>query len=131
MPTNKIEEGLRLTLEKRVEQKELAIIMQTSKVDALSTSALIHFLEKAVTTLLAPYIPETHEAVSTEINIRHLKPVGLGELIRCIVHLKFIEDKRLFFDIVILNENHEEVARGAHCRYIVIKQDFEESIKKQ
>ena len=131
MPTNKIEEGLTLTLEKRVEEKDLATIMQTSKVSALSTSALIHYLEKAVTTLIEPYVPEGHEAVSAEINMRHLKPAGLGELIRCTVHLKYIENNRLFFDIVIFNEEHDEIARGAHCRCIVIKKDFEESVKKQ
>ncbi|MDR2928350.1 MAG: hypothetical protein LBV41_09175 [Cytophagaceae bacterium] len=125
-----IEEGIRLTLEKRVEEKELAADMETSDVPVLSTSALISFLEKAVTKLIDPYLPECSVAVSIEINMRHLKPVGLKELIRCTVHLKYVEKNRLFFDVVILNECHEQVAMGAHCRQIVNKDDFVNSVKK-
>lgn len=129
MSTNQIQEGLRLTLEKRVEEDDLAIYRGTAKVAALSTSALIFFLEKAVTTLIAPYLPEGMDTVSSEINIRHFKPVGKGDLIRCIVHLKFVDQNKLFFDVAVLDENHDEVAIGAHGRYLIKKDEFEKQLK--
>jgi fluoroacetyl-CoA thioesterase len=129
MTTNILEEGLRLTLEKRVEPEDLASTLETSRVPVLSTSSLILIIEKAVGNLISPYLKEDEETVSTAINIKHFKPVGLGHKVRCIVHLKFIENKKLFFDIAIFNENHEELAIGAHSRYIVDKSYFESLIK--
>jgi len=129
MSTNQIQEGLRLTLEKRVDADDLAINLGTANVAVLSTSALIFFMEKAVTTLIAPYLPHGMETVSSEINIRHFKPVGQGELIRCIVHLKFVDHNKLFFDVAVLDENHDEVAIGAHGRYLIKKEDFEKQLK--
>ena len=130
MNNNKIEEGLRLTLEKRVENDELAATIGTSKVMALSTSSLILFMEKAVSMLIEPYLEEGTETVSSEINIKHFKPVGEGELIRCLVHLKFIEKNKLFFDVAILDEGHEEIAIGAHSRYIVQLDSFNKLIER-
>lgn len=130
MSTNTIEEGLRLTLEKRVESEELAKNIGTSKVSVLATSSLILFMEKAVSMLIEPYLEEGTEIVSSEINIKHFKPVGEGVLIRCLVHLKFIEKNKLFFDVVILDENHEEVAIGAHSRYIVQLEKFNKLIER-
>lgn len=129
MASNQIQEGLRLTLEKRVEAGDLAKNIGTSNVAVLSTSALILFMEKAVTTLIAPYLAEGKETVSSEINIKHFKPVGENELVRCIVHLKFVENNKLFFDVAILDQNHDEVAIGAHGRYIVTKKNFEKLVK--
>ena len=129
MESNALEEGLRLTLEKRVEQSDLASTQETSHVEALSTSKLIMFIERAVATLIAPYLDEGQDTVSSEINIKHFKPVGLGGKVRCIVHLKFIDRKKLFFDIAVFDEYHEEVAIGAHSRYIINLDEFKKTLK--
>lgn len=129
MNTNPLEEGLRLTLEKRVEKEDLASTLDTSGANVLSTSSLILIVEKTVNNLIAPYLNVDEDTVSTEINIKHFKPIGLGQKVRCIVHLKFIDHKKLFFDIAIFDENHEEIAIGAHSRYIINKSRFEASIK--
>ncbi|MDG5800924.1 hypothetical protein QA597_11190 [Marinilabiliaceae bacterium ANBcel2] len=123
-----IEEGLRLTLEKRVKEGDLASSKETSDVKALSTSALISFVEKAVNTLINPYLETDITTVSSEINIKHFKPVFINELIRCLVHLKYIDKNELFFDVSILDKNHDPVAIGAHHRYIVNINKFESSL---
>jgi predicted thioesterase len=129
MESNALEEGLRLTLEKRVEQSDLASTQETSHVEALSTSKLIMFIERAVANLIAPYLDEGQDTVSSEINIKHFKPVGLGGKVRCIVHLKFIDRKKLFFDIAVFDEYQEEVAIGAHSRYIINLDEFKKTLK--
>ena len=129
MSSNKIEEGLRLTLETRVTAEDLAVNIGTSSVPVLSTSALIRLMEKAVTSLIKPYLPDGKETVSSEINIKHFKPVGENALIRCMVHLKFYEKNKLYFDVAILDQNHDEVAIGAHNRYLVDKIEFEQLAK--
>jgi fluoroacetyl-CoA thioesterase len=125
MSSNQIEEGLRLTLEKRVKTEDLAFSVGTARVRVLSTSALILFMEKAVNALIYPYLQEGEEAVSSEINIKHFKPIGENEIIRCIVHLKFVEKNTLFFDVAILDEYHDEVAIGSHVRHVVNMSTFE------
>jgi len=124
MSKNTIEEGIRLTLEKRVENESLALSLGTSNVRALATSSLIHLMEKAISMLVEPYLEKGTTTVSSEINVKHLKPVGEGMLIRCMVHLKFLEKNRIYLDVVVLDENHEEVAIGAHCRQIVKADEY-------
>ncbi len=130
MGLNQIQEGLRLTIEKKVGSEDLAKSIGTSKVAVLSTSALVLFMEKAVTTLITPYLEFGTETVSSEINIKHFRPVGLNETIRCIVHLKFVEGNKLFFDVAILDKDHNEIAIGAHGRYIVNIEEFESLVKE-
>ncbi len=114
-----LKEGLMHSIEMRVGQNDLADNLGTAKVQVLSTSALIQFMERAVFALIKDYIPDGYATVSAEINIKHLKPATIGTLIRCIVHLKFVDDCKLFFDVAVLDELHDTVALGAHERRIV------------
>lgn len=119
MSGKKIQEGLRHTVTKKIINADLASSVGTSKRDCLSTSSLILFIEQTISSLIDPYLSVDETSVSSEINIKHFRPALVDETIRCIVHLKYVDNKKLFFNVAVLNEIHEEVAVGAHSRIII------------
>lgn len=119
MAENKIQEGLRHTVVKLVSKEDLASTVGTSKKESLSTTALVLFIERTISSLIEPYLEDDEASVSSEINIKHFRPAYQNEAVRCIVHLKYIDKHKLFFDVAVLNEEHNEIAIGAHSRSII------------
>lgn len=119
-----LKEGMTHSVETRITNIDLADFLGTAKVQVLSTSSLIRFMEKAAFSMLKEYIPAGFASVSTEINIKHLLPTYQNVRIKCNVHLKFIDGNKLFFDIAVVNEADDLVARGAHERRIVNVEKF-------
>ena len=119
MENKNIQEGLRLTVVKTINNNELASTIGTSRSQTLSTSALILFIEKTIFSLIEPYLSEDETSVSSEINIKHFKAANENETIRCTVHLKYVENNKLFFDVAVFDEAHNEIAIGAHSRRII------------
>lgn len=122
--------GKKLTHEKTVLEADLATAYDTGKIPVLSTPALINFMIHTCTQLIEPYLPIGKDTVGIEINIKHLKVVSLGEKLFCTASLKFLDDKKLYFDVVVINENMEEVGAGAHERQIVDAAQFMAKMKK-
>lgn len=119
MRESKIQKGLRHTVVKLVTKEDLASTIGTSKKESLSTSALVLFIEKTISALMEPYLMDDEASVSSEINIKHFKPAYENQSVRCIVHLKYVHGHKLFFDVAVLNEEHNEIAIGAHSRSII------------
>ncbi|HKL72016.1 MAG TPA: hotdog domain-containing protein [Marinilabiliaceae bacterium] len=119
MKEHKIQEGLRHTVVKLVTKEDLASTVGTSKKESLSTTALVLFIERTISSLIEPYLMEDEASVTSEINVKHFRPAHIHESVRCIVHLKFVEGHKLFFDVAVFNEQHNEIAIGAHSRSIV------------
>jgi predicted thioesterase len=119
MENNTIQEGLRQTVIKTITKAELASTIGTSRSKTLSTSALILFIEKTIFSLINPYLTEEETSVSSEINIKHFRAAKENETIRCTVHLKYVENNKLFFDVAVFDVAHNEIAIGAHSRRII------------
>jgi predicted thioesterase len=119
MENNTIQEGLRQTVVKTISNAELASTIGTSRSTTLSTSALILFIEKTISSLIGPYLTEEETSVSSEINIKHFRAAKENETIRCTVHLKYVENNKLFFDVAVFDVAHNEIAIGAHSRRII------------
>lgn len=124
-------ESKKLIREKRVDTHDLATAYGTGKIPVFATPALINFMIQTCTQLIEPYLPPGKDTVGIEINVKHLRIVSEGELLRCTASLKFIDDKRLFFDVVVINEEMEEVGAGAHERLIVDSAQFMAKMENQ
>ena len=103
---NSLRPNIQFSIEKIVEQKDLASSYKTGELDVLSTPAGIIIMEQACIALIKDYLPIGAESVSVEINVKHLRAVKPGTKIICKALLKFIDKYKLFFDVVIVDENH-------------------------
>ncbi|WP_439185464.1 thioesterase family protein [Carboxylicivirga taeanensis] len=109
-----------------IQKVDLASSLQTGKVPFLSTAAMIIYMEQCCVSLIDPNLPFGYDTVSTEMNVRHLHTAKLGEEVICRAHLKFMEGKKLFFDVAMVNKKGESIGIGAHERYIVCHNTFVE-----
>ncbi len=108
----------------KVLKEDLATHLKTGKVPFISTAAMIVYMEQCCVALIDPNLPVGYDTVSTEMNVRHLHTAKIGEEIICRAHLKFMEGKKLFFDVAMLNMDGESIGIGAHERYIVCHKTF-------
>jgi predicted thioesterase len=119
-----IKEGKTLTLHYQVELTDLASFIGTGKVDVLATPAMITFMEQTCVTLIEDLLPEGCDTVSVEMNVKHIGAVPIGKTIKCNAHLKYVDGKKLFFDVAVVDENHKKIGIGAHERYIIQHDEF-------
>ena len=107
-----------------VKKEDLATQLKTGKVPFISTAAMIAYMEQCCVALIDPNLPVGYDTVSTEMNVRHLHTAQMGEEIICRAHLKFMEGKKLFFDVAMVNKQGVSIGLGAHERYIVCHKTF-------
>jgi fluoroacetyl-CoA thioesterase len=112
-------EGLRHTAEMVVKETDLDVYWGIGNRRVLAVPILINFIEQTTNELINPYLAVNFETIAIELNLKHMGQAVQGDLIRCNIHLKFIEDDNLFFDISVIDTEHEEVAHGAHERLII------------
>ncbi len=116
--------GLHLSKKYSISEKDLASTLQTGDVPYAATPSLIIIMEKVICEMLQERLNEAYTTVSAEINVKHMLSLLKGEQATCSVHLKFVEDSKLFFDFAIFNLNEDVVAIGAHERVIVKKEEY-------
>lgn len=122
-----IPEGITLASQMTVTHDHLASF-PLGKIEVLSTLSILKFMEDTCKALLQNQLPEGYDTVSAEMNVRHIAPVKEHQTIYCNVLLKFVDDRRLFFDFVIMDEERNEIALGGQKRHIVNITEFNNSI---
>jgi len=116
--------GCQIDMKIKVRREDLATELKTGKVPFISTAAMIVYMEQCCVALIDPNLPVGYDSVSTEMNVRHLHTAKLGAEIICRAHLKFMEGKKLFFDVAMVDKDGESIGIGAHERYIVCHKTF-------
>lgn len=116
--------GLHISKKYLITEQDLASTLKTGDVPFAATPALIIMMEKIICDKIHHLIPSNNTSVSAEINIKHLLPLSVNDEVTCSVHLKFVEDNKLFFDFAVFNVNEDIAAIGAHERIIVDKNEY-------
>lgn len=114
-------EGLRHTKAMVVKETDLDTYWGIGQRNVMAIPTLISFIEQTVGELLNPYLGNAYESVVAELNMKHERQALLDETIHCNVHLKYIDGENLFFDVSVIDEEHEELTHGAIERMIVPK----------
>ena len=123
-PINYLTIGDELEMTVNVKEKDLDTSLQTGPVPFLSTAATIVYLEQCCVALIDPKLPVGHDSVSVDMCVKHLHTAKKNEEISCKVHLNSISDRKIFFDVVVLNSKGQTVGIGMHERFIVCHQTF-------
>lgn len=122
MKTHRIDalvEGMLFSDEKIIQKVDLDTYWHIGQLDVLATPILIAFIEQTIVKFISQLQGPSFETICIETNIKHLRPATVGEKIHCNIHLKYIDDGKLFFDAAVLNDNKEEIGIGALERQVV------------
>ena len=97
-----IPQGISLSSQLIVGKEHLASHTK-GKLDVISTIAIIKFMEDTCIELVESKLPVGYETVSVEINVKHISPAHENDAIVCNACLKYVDDRRLFFEVAVLD----------------------------
>ena len=104
-----------------VEPRHAIDFAQRGMPAVLSTPWLIWFLEHAARAAVLPVLEPGESTVGMEIQVRHLAPTPVGQVVTCRARVLFAESSEVSFQLEAHDER-ERIARGSH-RLRVIRVD--------
>lgn len=96
----------------------------------LSTPWLVNFLEKAGREALTPLLDEGENSVGMEIEVKHLAPTPVGQVVTCRARVIRVDDRVVDFQVEASDES-EMIARGLHKRAIIEMERFARRVAKK
>ena len=88
----------------------------------LSTPNMVALMEATALELAKAYLEEGETTVGAEIHCRHLAPTPVGMKVSATARLREIERRKMWFDIVVNDENGK-CGEGSHLRIMVQNKD--------
>ncbi len=122
MPLN-LKEGIAGEVEKTVKQEDTAFNHGSVYNGILGTPALLALFEKAAQQSVLAHLPKGFMTVGLEFNIKHLKPVAVGDPIKCISVLKKVNKRYLHFEVNAYTDD-KLVAKGTIIQFAVESDKF-------
>ena len=93
--------------------------------EVFATPAMIALMEETCWKLVQPELEEGQSTVGTKVEIEHLAPSPVGNIVQCKAELIEIDRRRLVFT-VICTDGERIVGRGTHERFIINNTKFME-----
>ena len=113
-----LQPGMKLTLEKIVEEKDTASQMGNGDVEVLATPILIGWMEEVALTLVKPRLPEGFDTVGTVVNMAHLAATPVGMKVRLEAELTKVKGSLLEFHIEAFDEV-DKICTATHGRAVI------------
>jgi len=96
----------------------------------LSTPRLIALVERTARESLYPFLNENERTVGAEIEIRHLAPTPLGQIVTITTRVIGAEARAVDFQFEVRDE-HEVIARGLHKRGVITVEGFARRVARK
>lgn len=115
--------GIENQIEKLVEYEDTAAHYGSGLVEVFATPAMIALMEKTALESVKELLPEGYSTVGISVNITHVKATPKGQIVKCLSHLKAVDDKKLTFSL-IARDNDGIIGTGTHERFIIHIESF-------
>jgi fluoroacetyl-CoA thioesterase len=96
----------------------------------LCTPWLIWFLEHAARAAILPLLESGESTVGTEIQVCHLAPTPVGQMVRCQARVLFAERNEVSFHLEAHDER-ERIARGSHRLRVIRIDRFAQRVRQK
>lgn len=106
-----------------VNQQHTAKVVGSGNLPVLSTPSLITFMENTAFDYCQLYISDVQTTVGIHIDVKHLAPTKIGQMIDIIV-TKVQQEERLFYFTIEAFEGTKLIGKGTHTRAIVTIETF-------
>ena len=124
---HKLEVGLQLQEDYVIKREHASKSVGSGEVEVLSTPSMIAFIEQTSRRCVQPKLPIEHTTVGIRVDVRHLKPVPIGEKLSVTTTLIEINNRKLTFEVKAEWQN-KTIGVGRHERFIVNKKKFLQKI---
>jgi fluoroacetyl-CoA thioesterase len=113
-----LQPGLVATVELKVGDSDTAISLRSGDVPVLATPRLIALCEEAAVLALGDRLDAQHTSVGMRVQVDHLAPTAVGELVTAEATLERVEGRRLVFTVSV-TDHRGLVAAGKVTRVVV------------
>lgn len=96
----------------------------------VSTPNLVGFLERTARETIAPHLEADERSVGIELDIRHLAPTPVGQVIHCTARVIAVDGSKISFQIEA-RDAHEVIVRGLHKRAVIRTESFSRRVKSK
>jgi predicted thioesterase len=118
-----LKSGISALIETVVTENDSAVKYASGTLEVYATPAMIALMENSAKSCVGLHLPSQYTTVGIEVNIRHIKPTGIGSKVKCEAILQEVKGKKLFFNVAAWDEKGK-IGEGTHVRYIVESEDF-------
>ncbi len=125
----KIKPGIKKKIQIKVGPKDTAVQYGSGLVEVFASPAMIALMEKAALEAVAPLLEKGMNTVGSEVNVRHLKPTPVGDVVTCEATLQEVEGRKLVFHVEASDSNGP-IGKGTHTRYIINTERFMSGLNK-
>jgi predicted thioesterase len=113
-----VQPGLAATVELKVSDDDTALAARSGTVPVLATPRLIALCEEATVRALEGCLAADHTSVGMRVQIDHLAPTAVGELVTAEATLERVEGRRLTFTVSV-TDHRGLIAAGKVTRVVV------------
>ncbi len=118
-----VQPGLCGHVELVVAEADTAVAFRSGDVPVLSTPRIVALCEEAAVAALSSSFGGGETTVSMRIQLDHLAPTAVGELVTADARLEKVEGRRLKFSVSV-NDGRGLVAAGKVTRVVVDREHF-------
>lgn len=118
-----LKEGLKLTMEKIVENKDSAKEYGSGLVDVFATPAMIGLMENVSKNSVQDELEEGFTTVGVEVNVKHIKATPIGMKVTCTAEVIKIDGKMMTFKVEAFDEVGK-IGEGTHTRCVINSEKF-------
>ena len=113
-----MEKGLSYTSSVIVSSVNVAKNVGSGSLDVFATPAMLALMENAAMNAVAGDLPSGSTTVGSLLNVKHVRPSKLGDIVKATATLVEIEGRRLTFNVVAV-DSKGLIGEGTHERFIV------------
>ncbi|CAN5771563.1 thioesterase [soil metagenome] len=118
-----VEPGLNGHVELVVTEGDTAVAAGSGDVAVLSTPRIVALCEEAAVLAMFGQLPDGETTVGMRIQLDHLAPTAVGDLVTVDAKLEKIQGRRLKFSVSV-NDGRGLVAAGKVTRVVVVRDRF-------
>ena len=121
--------GIKGQAQVKVIEENTAKIMKSGALPVFATPAMVALMEEASCMALKDYLEEGEGTVGIKLDISHIAPTALDDVVIAIATLDKIEGRKLTF-IVEAKDTHKVIGKGIHERFIINNEKFMNKLQK-
>jgi predicted thioesterase len=125
-----LQSGLVFEIESKVTQEESAKVLGSGSLDVFGTPAMALLVEQACMQMVEAYLPAGHTSVGVELQIKHLAPTPLGDLVRVRAEVVELTDRLIQYKAKIWDST-ELIGEANHKRAIIDVDRFLSRVTKK
>ncbi|MEM7119051.1 MAG: hotdog domain-containing protein [Chloroflexota bacterium] len=107
-----------------------ADVMGSGSIATYATPAMLALMEGAAASAIEEAAGEGNTSVGTFVELHHVAATPLGATVRAEAKVIAVDGRKIRFEIAAYDE-HEQIGKGEHVRFVVNTQRFVERLAKK